>query len=416
MTDITRRPRQVCVTPHDWKSTLGHVSACAVIACAGGGATPPTTPPAAVKLAFVVQPSAVIAGAAITPALQVAVQDAGGSTVVNATTNVALALTTGTGASDAVLGGTLTRTAVRGIATFDDLTIDRASAGYSLTATATNLASTTSAPVSVSAAAAASCATPASGWIWCDDFEADRLSSYFEVETDGGSLARASAVGRNGSWGMRSRFAVGQVSAGSMKLAFGRTPDAYFRSVDAGTRNYREMYWRFYLRNSATWTGGGGDKLTRLTSFAGANWSQAMIAHVWSGSPGANQNYLALDPASGTDAAGTLRTTTYNDFANLRWLGLARSNTAIFETTRVGQWYCIESHVKLNTAGQSDGVFELWINGQPEASRSGLNWLGTYSAYGLNAVFLESYWNAGSPAAQERYFDDFVVSETRIGC
>lgn len=404
------------MTPHDWKSTLGHISVCVVIACAGAGATQPTTPAEAVKLAFVVQPSAVTAGSALSPALQVAVQNAGGNTVVAATTEIALALTPGAGPPGAVLGGTLTRAAVGGVATFDDLTIDRAGAGFSLTATAANLASATSAGVSVTAAAAASCATPASGWIWCDDFEADRLSSYFEVVTDGGSLARAGAVGRNGSWGMRSRFAVGQVSAGSMKLAFGRTPDAYFRPVDAGTRNYREMYWRFYLRNAATWTGGGGDKLTRLTSFAGTNWSQAMIAHIWSGAAGANQNYLALDPASGTDAAGTVMTTTYNDFANLRWLGLARSNTPIFDASRVGQWYCIESHVKLNTAGQSDGVFELWINGQAEASRTGLNWLGNYSAYGLNAIFLESYWNAGSPAVQERYFDDFVVSETRIGC
>lgn len=260
-----------------------------------------------------------------------------------------------------------------------------------------------------------SCATPASGWIWCDDFETDRLSSYFEVATDGGSLARVNTVGRDGSWGMRARFAAGQVSAGSMKLAFGRTPDAYFRPIDAGTRDYREIYWRFYLRNSPTWTGGGGYKLTRAISFAGANWSEAMIAHVWSGSS-AYQNLLVLDPASGTDAAGTLMTTTYNDFPNLRWLGVGRSTTPIFEAARVGQWYCIESHVKLNSAGQSDGVFELWIDGQPEASRTGLNWLGSYSAYGLNAVFLESYWNGGSPVAQERYFDDFVVSETRIGC
>ena len=120
----------------------------------------------------------------------------------------------------------------------------------------------------------AGCATPQSGWIWCDDFESDRLANYFEFSTDGGSMARVSGVGRDGGWGLRSRFA----------------------------------------------------------------------------------------------------------------------------------------------AGQSDGVFELWIDGVLEASRTGLNWLGSYSAYGLNAIFLESYWNAGSPVAQERYFDDFVVSETRVGC
>jgi len=214
---------------------------------------------------------------------------------------------------------------------------------------------------------------------------------------------------------MRATFGAAQVSAGSIKLAFGRTPDPYFRPVDGGTKDYREIYWRFYLRNAPTWTGGGGDKLSRVTAFATANWAQAMIGHVWSGS-GGDKDYLTLDPASGTDDSGALKTTTYNDFTNFRWLGLARSTTPIFATNRVGQWYCIEAHVKLNTPGQSDGLFDLWIDGQLEANRTGLNWVGNYSAYGMNAVFLENYWNAGSPAAQERYFDDFVVSTARVGC
>jgi hypothetical protein len=263
--------------------------------------------------------------------------------------------------------------------------------------------------------ASVGCATPQTGWIWCDDFESDRLGNYFEVATDGGSLARAPSVGRNGSWGIRGRFASGQLSAGSLKLAFGRTPGSYFRPVDAGTKDYREIYWRFYVKHAPTWSGGGGDKLARLTIFAGENWAQAMIAHVWSGS-GADRDFLVVDPASGTDASGTLRTTQYNDFGNLRWLGAARGNTPIFDASHVGQWYCIESHVRLNTAGQSNGIFELWINGQPEAARTGLNWIGSYSAYGLNALFIENFWNDGSPTTQERYFDDLVVSESRIGC
>ena len=262
---------------------------------------------------------------------------------------------------------------------------------------------------------AAGCTSPRPQWVWCDDFETDRLGSYFEVSTDGGSLARLATVGRGGSFGIRSRFANGQVSAGSLKLAFGRTPDSYFKPVDAGTSDYRDIYWRLFVRNADNWTGGGGDKLTRATIFAGANWSQAMIAHVWSGS-GSDRDYLVLDPASGTDTQGALKTTQYNDFANLRWLGAARSETPIFDGARVGEWYCVETHVKLNTAGQSDGAFELWIDGEVEASRTGLNWVGSYSAYGINAIFVESYWNDGSPAMQDRYFDDFVVSTARIGC
>jgi len=38
------------------------------------------------------------------------------------------------------------------------------------------------------------------------------------------------------------------------------------------------------------------------------------------------------------------------------------------------------------------------------------------SAYGINAVFIENYWNKGAPVVQERYLDNFVVSRARIGC
>jgi len=31
-------------------------------------------------------------------------------------------------------------------------------------------------------------------------------------------------------------------------------------------------------------------------------------------------------------------------------------------------------------------------------------------------MYLEKYWNDGVPQAQERYFDNFVVSTQRIGC
>ncbi|MGQ0702379.1 MAG: hypothetical protein ACT4PM_04510 [Gemmatimonadales bacterium] len=258
------------------------------------------------------------------------------------------------------------------------------------------------------------CANPQPAWIWCDDFEQDHLSTYFEYDNDGGDFARAAGVGTNGSTGMRGRWQAGEVGAGALRLAFGRTPSSYLRPVDAGTSNYREIYWRMYVRNQSGWTGGGGDKLSRAIVFVAINWSEAVSAHVWSG--GSGSNYLTIDPASGTDEAGNLRSTGYNDFTNWRWLGGAQGQTPIFSAAAVGQWYCVESHVRLNTAGQSDGVFELWINDALEAQRTGLNWVGGYSAYGINSVFFENYWNNGSPVAQERYFDDIVVSTQRVGC
>ncbi|MEX2375104.1 MAG: Ig-like domain-containing protein [Dehalococcoidia bacterium] len=260
------------------------------------------------------------------------------------------------------------------------------------------------------------CSAARMEWIWCDDFEANRLASYFEYDEAGGDFTRVSSVGVSASSGMRARFGAGQQSAGSLKLAFGRTPQAYFDPVDTGDMDYREVYWRVFVRHQAGWIGGGGDKLSRATIFASpSTWAQAMIAHVWSGQ-GATRDYLLLDPASGTDEAGNLMTITYNDFANLRWLGAESSDTPIFDSEHIGEWYCIEAHVRLNDAGQSNGAFRLWIDDALEAERLDMNWIGAYDDYGLNAVFLENYWNDGSPAAQERYFDNFVVSTERIGC
>lgn len=261
------------------------------------------------------------------------------------------------------------------------------------------------------------CSVRQPGWIWCDDFEQNRLSSYFEYDNAGGNFVPATGVGLNGSTGMRARWSTaGQMSAGALHLAFGKTPQSYFRPVDAGTAIYRDVYWRVYVKNQAGWTGGGADKLSRAISFAStSSWAEAMIAHVWSGSS-PNQNYLLIDPASGTDASGSLLTTTYNDFANMRWLGPALSATPMFDASHVGQWYCVEAHAKLNDPGQTNGVFQLWINGAPEAQHTGLNWVGSFSTYGINALFLENYWNAGAPQPEERYFDNFVVSTQPIGC
>lgn len=270
-----------------------------------------------------------------------------------------------------------------------------------------------------SGALANECQRAKAEWIWCDDFEQDRLAKYFEVQQKStGRFARLSGVGNGGSYGMRARYTTEpQKSSGALLLAFGRTPQAYFRPVDAGTKNYREVYFRIFVRQAANWQGGGGQKLMRATSFVSStSWAQSMIAHVWSGSAAPNDKYLYIDPASGTDAAGTVRTTTYNDFPHLRWLGNARGATALFDASRRNTWQCVEAHVRLNDAGASNGIFELWVNGTLDATRTGLNWVGRYSAFGINTVMVENYWNEGSPVEQERYFDNFVVSTARIGC
>ena len=104
-------------------------------------------PAAAAQLAFTVQPSNSVAGASITPAVKVALQDAFGNFVTSETQSITLSL--GANASGATLSGTTTATTVNGVATFSGLSIARAGSGYTLLANGTGLASATSSDFSV---------------------------------------------------------------------------------------------------------------------------------------------------------------------------------------------------------------------------------------------------------------------------
>jgi hypothetical protein len=100
------------------------------------------------KLVFTVQPGNATAGAAITPAVQVAVEDAQGNVVTTATTSITLAI--GNNPGSGTLSGTTTVAAVNGLATFSGLSLNTSGAGYTLTASATGLTGAASSAFSIS--------------------------------------------------------------------------------------------------------------------------------------------------------------------------------------------------------------------------------------------------------------------------
>ena len=110
------------------------------------------TPGAATKLAFTVAPTATAAGASITPAVQVTAQDANGNTATGFSGSVTVAI--GTNAGGGTLSGTTAITAAAGMANFSNLSIDKAGVGYTLSASATGLASATSTAFTITPAGA----------------------------------------------------------------------------------------------------------------------------------------------------------------------------------------------------------------------------------------------------------------------
>jgi hypothetical protein len=143
-------------------------------------------PAVAAKLGFLQQPTITGVGAAISPAVTVAVQDALGNTVAGNTSTVTLTLSSGSFAGGS---NTVSAAAVNGVATFGNLVIN-AVGSYTLSATDGALTGATSNPFTVSPPTSA-----------CLDFNsgASSFTSNFAVFNNGGanntSLSWGSAFG-----------------------------------------------------------------------------------------------------------------------------------------------------------------------------------------------------------------------------
>jgi alpha-tubulin suppressor-like RCC1 family protein len=111
------------------------------------------TPAAAAKVIFIGQPNDGTAGVALAPEVAVAIQDAFGNSAPSATSAVTVGI--GTNPNGGTLSGTKTVNAANGVASFPGLSINKAASGYTLVASAGALITDTSAPFTITPAAAA---------------------------------------------------------------------------------------------------------------------------------------------------------------------------------------------------------------------------------------------------------------------
>lgn len=118
----------------------------------GGGSTPapPPPPPAPVRtIAVATQPAGATPSAPLTTQPVVHVRSNGALDTTDNTTVVTAAIAAGTGTAGAALTGTLTATAVGGVATFTNLGISVAGTNYQLRFTATGVTEATSATFTI---------------------------------------------------------------------------------------------------------------------------------------------------------------------------------------------------------------------------------------------------------------------------
>jgi alpha-tubulin suppressor-like RCC1 family protein len=137
-------------------TALGTQTASAAVSGLNGspisfGATATIGP--ATQLVFTRQPTNATAGAAILPAIVVTARDAGGNTATAYIGAVTLTLGANPGAS--TVSGTATATAVGGVATFSNVSVNKAATGYTLVANATGLTPGTSTTFAIAVGVAA---------------------------------------------------------------------------------------------------------------------------------------------------------------------------------------------------------------------------------------------------------------------
>jgi hypothetical protein len=124
-----------------------HQGTTLVTAVHGGGTASAVLVVNGGRLAFSGQPSDETAGVAFTPSVAVTIEDPSGQPLTSATNVVTVAL--GTNPVGATLSGTMTVTAVNGVATFGDLSINRGGRGYTLTASSAGFTHAISVPFAI---------------------------------------------------------------------------------------------------------------------------------------------------------------------------------------------------------------------------------------------------------------------------
>jgi len=151
----------ITVTATDNANPVPHNSSCVASLTLGGGMCQLSPPPPAAgayaltisyagdgnfvasgfngnynvyQLVFTTQPSNAGLGLTITPAVAVTAEDVNNNPVAAFTGGITVAIGSGTGSGTATLSGTATQLASAGVATFNDLSIDKIANGYTLTA------------------------------------------------------------------------------------------------------------------------------------------------------------------------------------------------------------------------------------------------------------------------------------------
>ena len=186
-----------------------------------------------------------------------------------------------------------------------------------------------------------------------------------------------------------------------------------YRFIDAGMDEPTELYARYYLRFDDSWNvikGGGklpgpAGRYNRggwggRTSDGTNGWSARMkFGRSWFDSDHIDVGYYTYH----ANMSGK-----YGDI--MHW---SKDNRGTLQKNR---WYCIETYVKLNTIGNSDGILRGWVDGYLAMEDENITFR-TSSDLKVEEFWINIYYGGGwqAPNNMHLYIDNLVLSTHRIG-
>jgi len=238
------------------------------------------------------------------------------------------------------------------------------------------------------------------GIIFQDDFD-----SYVDSPKNNGwssigsQVSTPSSEGRNGSRALKVTY-----------IKEGTAPYVVQKSLNG--LNLQEVYVRFYFRVDNP---SGGCKFLKFFGKRDSpkGWANTTFA--------LNYNSNTLYELSYGNGAGTI-----NDTQNIIRYGTQVKNYGFDPLVKVsvsegtfnpkdGQWHCFEAFMRYNSNGQRDGAYRVWIDGKLRVEATNVKnrndqnslYFGSFRLADYTSKYFNHTWNI--------WYDDVVVSTSRIG-
>lgn len=224
---------------------------------------------------------------------------------------------------------------------------------------------------------------------------ADSRRAFVWVPNEGmgvsGALRAEMISGRNGSAPMRVHFDLNSANAEA------ETAD-----------EHAEIWWRVYLRHNAAAAVESGI-LARLVGSVGSRGPSSMEASVSAGSGGALRiSAQATGVSESRRGSASVRGTADT-------IGTRLGSSRVLSRSEAGRWICVESRVRLNDPGKSNGACDLWVDGRRECALTGLRWNRGGGPLRLNTLILECGASGKASRRVSIWLDNLVVAAAEIG-